>query len=400
MKKLIVALSLISVLFSCSKEDQSATQDATEKEFSNVRLLVTDEESPTINYINPSNNEVNTYETAFAKSYVYANNNGRFGVIINNTNHSLKVLDCGIESHGDHAHIEGNVRMLNVGGTFNKPIHFYANAGDIAVFNDGTGKVSYTSEEELSGNSIAVFNEINNPDATPHHGAMVIFNNGNYGITIDDNNIANASPSLPERVKIYDKNGSLLHDSTVATRGIHGEASDGYVSLFGSYSGILKVIANGEQTIIPYPNNFAATDILGAIYFLYTANKFYGRSSAKGIFEINPNTGAINSVLETNQLTDLASDQNGTILVALTNDGKLRVYEASNNTIKIEKNVLPEWIAGNPKSTIKTTKKFIYATIPTTGEVWQISTTNLSIVKKIKVGDKPFKIAILGGESN
>ena len=46
------------------------------------------------------------------------------------------------------------------------------------------------------------------------------------------------------------------------------------------------------------------------------------------------------------------------------------------------------------------TKKFIYATMPTTGEVWQISTTNLNVVKKIKVGNKPFKIAILGGESN
>lgn len=322
MKKSIVTLSLIAVLLSCTKDDQSATQNSRETEFSNIRLLVTDEESTTVNYINPSNNEVNTYETAFAKSYVYANNNGRFGVIINNTNHSLKVLDCGIESHGDHAHIEGNVRMLDVGGTFNKPIHFYDNVGDIAVFNDGTGKVSYTSTNELSGNNTAIFNEINNPDSSPHHGAMVIFNNGNYGITIDDNNVPNASQSLPERVKIYDKNGNLLHDSTVSTRGIHGEASDGYVSLFGSYSGILKVIANGEQSIIPYPSNFANSDILGSIYFLYTANKFYGRSGAKGIFEINPNTGVINSVLETNQLTDLASDESGKILVALTNDGK------------------------------------------------------------------------------
>lgn len=46
---------------------------------------------------------------------------------------------------------------------------------------------------------------------------------------------------LPERVKIIGNSGKTLFESTVSTKGVHVNASDGAYAVFISASGVLEV---------------------------------------------------------------------------------------------------------------------------------------------------------------
>lgn len=80
--------------------------------------------------------------------------------------------------------------------------------------------------------------------------------------------------------------GKLLYASKIATKGIHGNATDGKYVLFESASGILVIEVKGEQRLIPHSDGFG-TVWFGIIYETSESGKFVGFAVAKGAYLIN-----------------------------------------------------------------------------------------------------------------
>ncbi len=102
----------------------------------------------------------------------------------------------------------------------------------MALFNDGDGSLSLTSEDRLHQEDKTSRNC--RPTPSRRGGPL---RQRHDGRNPKDNSVAGA---LPERVKIIDRSGKVLHSSTIATGGIHGDAGDGKWALFGSTSGIFE----------------------------------------------------------------------------------------------------------------------------------------------------------------
>ncbi len=163
----------------------------------------------------------------------------------------VEKFDVGFENHGDHADVKGTPKFGAMVGEGRLPTHFKTFRSEIAVFNDGDGTMDIANENDFH-NVGSKMKRIETGNRA-HHGAMAKFDNGNYAVTEKDGSVAG---TLPERVKIINTNGQLISASTVQTRGIHGNATDGKNAVFGSASGILVVSANGTQKLINHPADF------------------------------------------------------------------------------------------------------------------------------------------------
>ena len=393
--KLFIAalLSTAIGLSSCHDDhDHNHPKKEHEEENSFVRVLVSDMESNAITLINPHKGEVQGFTAQFPGNSLYATTSGRYAAVMNTANNYVQFFDSGIEVHEDHAHLKGTPKWAKTTATAPKPTHFYASGNHIAIFNDGDGSLSLASEGTLhtaeSADHVVV--------GEKHHGAVVRFDNGTFAVTEKDGSVAGA---LPERVKIIDRNGNLVSASTVATRGIHGDAGDGKLALFGSASGILKVNENGTQSLISYPESFGA-NWLGAIHYGRSAGTFIGYKREMGVYFIDVAQNSIKPVIESTTLVSAGFDAAGKDILVLMNDGKVVIFDGKSGAKKAER-VLPLTIPADKKyPTLTATKNFVYVTVAERGEVLMLKRENLSDFGKYKVSGKPGKLVILGGDVN
>lgn len=395
------ALGLLTVsILSCRNDDNevSATPPSAEKEFKQIRVLVNDEVSNDINVINPFDGTTKNFKSDFAKATLYSTNSNRYGILLSPTANGLQLFDSGISVHGDHTHIVNELGWATLKGTFNKPSHVFSKFGEISVFNDGLGTFSY-AYETLANDPAGSFKTVNIPSASPHHGAMVRFSNGNYAVTSDDNTVPNASASLPERVKIVDINGKTISESTLATTGIHGDETDGENAIFGSYNGALVVNKSGQQYLIPNPDNFTASDILGSIYYSSESKKFYGRSSKKGIYEINLATKKITPVLESTDISTVYQDFSTKRFVVLLYSGVVKLINTQNNAIEKQGQVVSAFLAtDNSKPVVKASENFLYVVDPKSSQLKQVRISDFKTNNKYPISSKPYQLTIVGAE--
>lgn len=398
----IGALSfLIASVISCRNDEDiqnNPNNPSTELEFKQIRILVNDEVTNELNMINPFDNSTKSFQADFAKASLSSTNSNRFGILLSSAANGLQLFDSGISVHGDHTHTVNEIGWAILKGTFNKPSHVSSKFGELSVFNDGLGTFSYT-HENTANDPAGSFTTVNIPSASPHHGAMLRFSNGNYAVTSDDNTVPNASSSLPERVKIVDTKGNTVNESTLATTGIHGDETDGENAVFGSYNGALVVNKSGQQYIIPNPQGFTSSDILGSIYYSKESKKFYGRSSKKGIYEINLSTKKITPVLESTDISSVYQDFSTSRLIVLHYSGVVKLINTQSNTIEKEGQVVTGFLAtDNSKPVVKATEKFLYVVDPRTTKLKQIRISDLKINNEYNVSAKPYQLTIIGAE--
>ena len=250
--KLYFLAFFIFAISACKKDDTTQIV-ADESEYKYVRVLVSDELTNQISLVSPVTGTVENFNAQHPKSALYATASGRFATLIHRDFNFVENFDSGLEFHGDHVDTKGTPKFASLIGNVNKPTHFKSKGNEILTFNDGDGTLSTANEMDFH-TAGAIMKTINAGNVA-HHGAMTKFDNGNYAITVKDGSIAG---TLPERVKIINASGAEVSASTIQTKGIHGNASDGKVSLFGSSSGILVVEQSGSQRLINYPAGFDA----------------------------------------------------------------------------------------------------------------------------------------------
>ncbi len=393
--KLLVVVTIAPLLTACDKEENGGVTPETVTEFKYVRILVNDEITRQISLVDPVKLTTETFEAKYPKAALYNTQAGRYGVLVATSGNYLQVFDTGFEGHGDHVDVRGTPKFGALTGESNKPTHFKSKGNEIITFNDGDGTLSVASEDNfhVTGAKMTTIQTGN----TAHHGAMTKFDNGSYAVTYKDPALAG---SLPERVKIIDAAGKTLFASTIETKGIHGNASDGKVSLFGSSSGILVVESTGAQRLILHPQNFG-TAWFSSILEAKGAGKFIGYSAAVGAFIIDVNTSKITPVIESADLIQVKIDYTGNNLVALLHNGEVRIYDLKSNTLVKSGNVLTATAKDETqKPQIEATSRYLYITQPKSGELLQVDVKDFGRVGKVKVSATPYRLTILGVESS
>jgi hypothetical protein len=389
----LAAIVLLTALSACQNDKEVAPDE--NKEHSFIRLLVSDENTKQIALVNPQKKEVQFFEGKFAKSAVYVTESGRYGVLVHRENHYVEKFDTGFENHGDHADVKGTPKWAAMVGDGKLPTHFASHGDEVAIFNDGDGTFDIAKETDFH-NQGAKMRRVNVGNAV-HHGAMLRFTNGLYAVTEKDGSIAGV---LPERVKIVNTNGQAVSASTIQTKGIHGDATDGQVGLFGSASGILAVQANGTQKLIPHPQGFGAA-WFGTILYAPQAKKFIGYTAAMGAYLIDPATDRVVPIIENKDIMQCKVDYLGERLHVLLHNGELHIFDLATNTLLKKGNVIPAVEkTDTQKPTLVATNRFVYLAMPKAGEVYQIAFKNLAEITKIKVSSVPYRISVVGIETS
>ena len=393
--KTLLAVFIISAFSSCEKDDEEVVAPVEETEYKFIRILVNDEVTKELSLVDPVKLSIESFQAQYPKAALYPTQAGRFGALVSTSNNLVQLFDTGFEGHGDHVDVKGTPKFGALIGDGNKPTHFKSKGDEIITFNDGDGTLSIAKEADfhVSGAKMKTVSAGN----IAHHGAMTKFDNGSYAITVKDGSVAG---TLPERVKIIDGTGKTLFESTVQTKGIHGNASDGKISLFGSSSGILAVEPTGKQHLIAHPSSFG-TAWFGSIYEAKGAGKFIGYSASVGAYVIDPATDKVTPVIESTDIIQVKVDYAGNKLIALLHSGEVKVYDLKTNTVLKSGNIIPATSKDETqKPQIEATSKYLYVTQPKSGELLKIDIADFSKINKIKVSATPYRLTILGIESS
>ncbi len=393
--KVVLSMAFGALLLACDDKEKDDVTPVEETEYKFIRVIVNDEASKELSLVDPVKLTAEKFEAQYAKSTLYGTQGGRFGAILNGANNFVQLFDTGLEGHGDHVDVKGTPKFGALTGDGNKPTHFKSKGDEIITFNDGDGTLSIAKEADFhtAGKKMTHINAGN----VAHHGAMTKFDNGTYAITEKD---GSAAGTLPERVKIIDASGKTLFASTIQTKGIHGNATNGSVSLFGSSSGILAVEPTGNQQLIPHPADFG--DVwFGSILEAKGAGKFLGYTAAKGVYIIDVAAKSVTPVLANADIMQAKVDYAGNNVVILLHSGELRIYDLKTNTLKTSGAVTGATVRDeSQKPQLEATSRYIYITQPKTGELLVVNAANLSKINKVKVSATPYRLAILGFESN
>jgi len=392
----LFALSLFAV--SCSNDDDNHDDHDhdhdTSEEHTFVRVLLSDEKTTELTLFDPHEDKISSFTAKFAKASLYTTESGRFAGIVHRDNNFVETFDSGLELHGDHIDVDDVPKFGILATSALKPTHFKSKIGEILTFNDGDGTLSVGKEADVN-KAGSTFKTIN-AGLLAHHGAMATFTNGTYAITVKDNSVTG---TLPEKVKIIDNTGKTLFDAKIATKGIHGNASDGVYAVFGSSSGILVVESNGNQKLIDHPADFG-TAWFGSILETASAGKFIGYTAAKGAYLIDVVANTVKPIIANTTIMQCKISYDRKKLAVLLHSGEFKLYDISSlQAVKETKATAETAKDATLKPQMAVTDRFAYITSPTTGELVQVNLSTLAI-KKTKVSSTPYMITVLGYENS
>ncbi|WP_298717892.1 hypothetical protein [uncultured Chitinophaga sp.] len=392
MKKLLLPAVFAGLfLAACRKDDKPAEPAPLEKEAAYLRLIVSDVDQARISVVDPLKSTSAPFNVKAAQPSLYATSTGQFAAIISRAANTVEFFNTGIEKHGGHLHVH-EAGMSPVTFSEAGPTHFYAHAGLNAIFNDGTGTLSLFKDGDLEEGPGTIL-----PVAQPHHGAMVIFDDHTIAVTQKDGSV---SGTLPEKVKIIDRFGKTLHETKIATKGIHGDAGNGKLAAFGSPDGVLIVSQNGEQSLVPYPSSFGDA-WLGTIYGHKALPHFFG-STSLGLFKIDPASKQITEVLKNNNnIHQYLLDGEGKHFYVLLTDGTLKVFNAATGQQTKEAKIapaIPDGATAAQKPYFAVSRRALYITDQAAGAIRSLSLPDLQQTAAITVGGKPFKVLVTGDQ--
>ena len=395
--RLIFLFALSAFAVSCSNDDDNNNDGSEEAltEFKYLRILLSDEKTNELSLVNPSTATATFFDAKFPKSALYTTESGRFAGIIHRADNTVETFDSGFESHGDHVDTKGTPKFGALIGQSLAPTHFKSKKGELLAFNDGDGTLSVAKETEI--HTVGAKFKTINAGLLAHHGAMATFSNGTYAITEKDNSIVG---TLPEKVKIIDNTGKTLFDAKIATKGIHGNASDGTYAVFGSASGVLVVESSGNQRLITLPEDFG-TAWFGSILETSIDGKFIGYTAAKGAYLIDVINSTIKPILQNTKIMQCKVSYNHSKLGILLHSGEIKLFDLNSLQAIKEAKVITETAEDSKqKPQMTLTENFAYITSPTTGELFQLNLKSMAIVNKIKVSNTPYMITIIGFENS
>lgn len=398
--KILSYALVISIFSSCSSDDTDELpfeEQIVENE--NMGLLISDSESNVLNFLKPYDSSILDFQASFSGGSIYATESGLYGVITHRDNNFTETFNYGGEiDHGSHSHDLGEQGMAAISFESQSPTHFKSEQGYVSVYNDGDATLSLFNENSIYNESSPV--RTLNTGSAAHHGAMVIYENGTIAVTELGSGVG-----LPESVKIINQSEEVLFqdETVIVTSGIHGNAGNDNVAIFGSNTGILVVKSTGQQSLINYPNDFEDDAWFGSLLSTSDDNLFVGYTTSKGAYFINIEAEEITPIYETSNLFKCITSKEGDLVVSLTGEGYLNITEVETGLVKYQGqlNVTMDTEAIDHSaviSSIDLSEDFIYISIPTQKKIVQIQLNDLSIANEYNLSITPFQFKILGAD--
>ncbi|MBT2557903.1 hypothetical protein J7E24_08910 [Hymenobacter sp. ISL-91] len=351
---------------------------------------MSDKTSSAVTFLDPAKNEQSAFQASFGGSTVYPSATGRWAVVVNSANSMVEFFDTGIERHDNHVHIKGTPKWGTTRSAGPSPSHVYSSHNQISIFNDGNASISYVQEGQLhtlpAPGTIAT--------GTAHHGAMVLFDNGNYAVTHKNNSVSGA---LPEQVKIVNAQGAVVHAPALATKGIHGDAADGQQALFGTVDGVLVVRQTGEQRLIPYPAG-SGTNWLSSIYYAKKARTFLGSRNNYGIFRIDPAANTMTQMGSTTKFVRVALDEEGESVLVLDEDGTLSSYDAATGTRQASRSLVGLLDVKAAMPYLVASRQYVYVSNAPAGKVHMLRKADLTDRQTFVIAGEPSRLALVGAD--
>lgn len=326
------------------------------------RLLIADGELPAVSVIDLVTEQLDerSLQVAAPAATLYTSPSGRFAFALARgpgddaaNDDRLHIIDGGIylEEHGDHFDLVTDpVRLLTLGTTDNRPIHFNIHAGWTAVFHDGSGRIALFEEHDL-------VEELNDYEpvwleAGLQHGAGIVLEDGNVLVTTnnpDYPSVAGTS-SLPLGAEVWTMGGEVVFDeASNACPGLHGEASNSHGVVFGCTGGVLFIhshFGEYEHSFISNPPGLNPAARIGTLWGHHDSEFFFGSASYRdeggarlngGLWSIDAEGDQMSLVLpatEEKRVRSAAFDSHGEELFVLTYDGVLNVIHAAEGEVE------------------------------------------------------------------
>lgn len=305
-----------------------------------------------------------------------------------------------IDDHGDH----GDITLTDpsaVGAVVSgeRPVHFVAHDGQIALFFDGTGTASIVDEHAwIDDDKIDVASR---DSGAPHHGVAAPW--GDYALISVPN--PQDPTELPIGINVLDRDGAVVGD-THGCADLHGEASSGNMLAIACAEGLLLVTGSGEPRIekVPYAGlpEGKATTLVGGQGLQY----FLGNYGADKVVIIEPGAETSYRLVElpTRRVHFVTDPVRPRLAYIFTEDGQLHQLDVVKGEITQSLALTApysmdgEWSLPRPRLAVA--GDLIAVTDPLSGKVHLVDAATFTLARDLPVEGLPYTIVTVGGSGS
>ena len=362
------------------------------------RLLISSMDEGLVEVVEPLSGEVIESLALTGPARLYPTENQRFAVTVQTDNDQVSVIDGGLwtEDHGDHLHdYEETPSLLDAAMTGERPIHFVAHGGTVAIFFDGEGTTQLIQQRELEDADA----ELATLDSgAPHHGVAVPLGD-QVLLSMPD---TESDSALPIGMAVYSLSGELLQEFPDCP-GLHGEAALGDLVAFGCGDGVLIIDTSGESFSAQKIANPAdgGDNRVGTIMAHEALPVFIGNFGSDALSVIDPAAGTLTPLpLPVASAGFRLDPHQAEHLVVLTIDGQLHTLDPQSGDIlgslPLIAPVDPEAERGSPRPALAVDKGVVYVSDHTTGEVFVVNLESMSVINSVQATSIPLSLATVG----
>ena len=373
------------------------------------RLLIGDGEAGNLSVIDLETGEVeqDLFDLGSRAGRIYATESGRYAIAVSSDANTAHVFDGGIylEPHGDHFDlVEGDISKLPLDLSGDRPSHLYVGDEWATIFYDGSGEVVLINEHELEEHGEDYVPDSFN--AGPQHGAAVPLEGDLFAVSIQHPNYAQdpGEYRLPIGAEIWNLDGNVLHRAE-GCPGLHGDAGNGHMAVFGCIGGVLMVEAHDghyEDAFISGPAGSPEDFRLTSVWGYHGLDHFFALGSAVGLYIVEPEEGHMDLLIpstESLRPIQVHIGHGGESLLVVMSDGELRLYDAHDGDLLASNDdflATPVETGFWARPHIATAPDAIFVTDSVGGEVFQLDGHDLEVVEHWHVEGTPTKIAFVG----
>ena len=373
------------------------------------RLLIGDGETGMMSIIDLEHGDVeqDAFDLGSRAGRIYSTKNGRFAIAVSSDANTVHVFDGGIylEAHGDHFDlVEDDVERLGIDLSGDRPAHLYVGTEWATIYYDGSGDVVFLNEHELEEEGSAYVPPKLNFGA--QHGAAVPLEGDLFAISLQhpDYDSDPEEYRLPIGAQVSDLEGNIIH-SAEGCEGLHGDAGNGHMAVFGCVGGVLVLEEHGDHFDDYFigppagsPEDFRITSLWG-----YPGlHHFFGLGSAVGLYIIEPEDGFMEQVIPASEELrpiNVSMSHDGEALMVVMSDGELRMYDAHDlDLLASADDFLTEPVETGfwARPHVATAPGAVFITDSQGGEVLQLDDHDLDVVNHWDIDGNPTKIAFVG----
>lgn len=406
------------------------------------RLVFADHTKPIIRILDLDTGKVtHSVDTTKPDATLLPTDGGQYVIVRTGDDQgTVQILDSGIfrEAHEDHFDIDkGDVRLLDLAITGDRPSHVVSEHGWVSVFYDGQrpwlGKSIHKSVNVRLDSLTSTEPEVTTWESpAPQHGISIPLADNEWLISISKDAYANATAevkgvtSRPNGFQVLDAaNGwgtvASFNNATDPNRSckeFHGHAALNEIHVFGCNSelgsdplsdgGLLilkKEAGQWSGRKLPYPDNRRTSTIAAPTHGQYVIANYggVGGQPFDALLRINPTADSLSQddVLQIpngQEVCQFTVTADGRRVANLTPDGLLHIYDVAPawKEVAVFEAVAPfdcAYDAQTPTPTAAIVGNSVYVSDPTEGRIREFYLNSLQQGLDYAVGETPTKIA-------